>query len=136
CVAVDVLLIMLGLLLIAAPVAVLGLSVVKMLLDAWELWSAVKRRIAVLHYQKQTKKLELSEGSVFKEPPLMMTGFLDDEVCNTEKPTEMQMLYERDAFLIGELASTDGCISPVVAEGNPLHHFDLLFWDDGGRAIG
>ncbi|CUF57821.1 Hypothetical protein, putative, partial [Bodo saltans] len=101
---------------------VLGLSVVKMLLDAWDLWSAVRRRIDALCRVNSAKMTELTcEGMVNQDESFVSVT----NMCDHED-------FVRDLGSSNSVRRVES-ESPLFT---PVNFFDSMFWDDGGRAIG
>ncbi|CUI14763.1 Hypothetical protein, putative [Bodo saltans] len=107
-----------------------------MLLDAWELWSAVKRRFA----DWQTRGIVVDSKSSDSTPmklSLMTSNFLNDEGGSNDDVVATAEKLLADDFIVVAPMAIERCISPMVfGEGNYAHDFDLVFWDDGGLAIG
>ncbi|CUG04896.1 Hypothetical protein, putative, partial [Bodo saltans] len=85
-----------------------GLSVVKMMLDAWELWSAVKRRV-----QKGWRFKVVAEddrgGEVIAINPITIDVWIERKEATPSSWDQQEV--------------------DVIA-------FDDMFWDDNGQAIG
>ncbi|CUI14759.1 transmembrane protein, putative, partial [Bodo saltans] len=102
---------------------VLGLSVVKMLLDAWELWSAVRRRIDAICGVEQYAREDAAHDA--------------GNTANDCSDVGINMAGETHSLslLMEDVVSRAETTSPLY-HGVSAMFSDFMFWDDGGRAIG
>ncbi|CUG87381.1 transmembrane protein, putative [Bodo saltans] len=118
---------------------VLGLSLVKMVLDAWDLWNALKRRWLALHgVERKGSPMEstLDEvNSIMKHVTAPFSEYsLSGPSCYSDDDVELLMREMNIVAKREDAPSTPR--SSVSIEMERPHILDVMFWDDGGRAIG
>ncbi|CUF98706.1 membrane-associated protein, putative, partial [Bodo saltans] len=102
---------------------VLGLSVVKMVFDGWELWSAVKRRME----------------AACRCDALVMNSIISGENTAVNQVTKEAMIESGDVTDLPSITRLDmqsHHVDGADSSFDDILLFDGIFWDDKGKAIG